>query len=313
MVSFYNVFYKPVDSFLSFSHTNTLRGIAILLVIMQHVGGELGTRLLTPCGGIGVAVFLCISGYGLNESYKRNGLRYYWRKKLLRVFVPYFLFELFYWLFMSDKFNWCTFLLDISLVKAYYWYVRFLFLQYILFYIVTKCLLHYRMFLLILSSLLILLFSPAIEAEQAFSFVSGVFISTKISKVRTLCIRHLLTFSGITLVLGLCFLVIKQLPIIREYDGTLLYYIVQMFIKLPLSFTVIVFSFFIGVHNSFLLFIGGISYELYLVHMKLLVFLDKSHIAITIIALLLISIVISYFFYRINKLYYNKLLSGKKQ
>lgn len=50
--------------------TDSLRGIAILLVITSHIAGAIGTNLCTPLGGIGVALFLFLSGYGLNESYK---------------------------------------------------------------------------------------------------------------------------------------------------------------------------------------------------------------------------------------------------
>ena len=39
--------------FLSFGYTVILRGIAILMVYLQHTMGALGTRLFTPLGGGG--------------------------------------------------------------------------------------------------------------------------------------------------------------------------------------------------------------------------------------------------------------------
>lgn len=42
---------KENNSILSFDTSTILRGIAILLVIFQHVGGSFGTNLLTPWGG----------------------------------------------------------------------------------------------------------------------------------------------------------------------------------------------------------------------------------------------------------------------
>lgn len=68
--------------FLEKYYTNELRGIAILLVIVHHVGLRLGDNVFTPLGGIGVALFLIISGYGLNESFKKNGNKSFWQKKL---------------------------------------------------------------------------------------------------------------------------------------------------------------------------------------------------------------------------------------
>lgn len=54
--------------------TNAYRGVAILMVIIQHCSGKLGTNVFTPLGGMGVAVFLVLSGFGLSESYKKKGI-----------------------------------------------------------------------------------------------------------------------------------------------------------------------------------------------------------------------------------------------
>lgn len=65
---------EKINKILSFNTSTILRGIAILLVILQHLGGSFGTNLLTPLGGTGVAIFLVLSGFGLNESFKKKGL-----------------------------------------------------------------------------------------------------------------------------------------------------------------------------------------------------------------------------------------------
>lgn len=54
--------------------TEAFRGVAILLIMIQHLAGHLGTNIFTPFGGIGVAIFLVLSGFGLNESFKKNGV-----------------------------------------------------------------------------------------------------------------------------------------------------------------------------------------------------------------------------------------------
>lgn len=61
---------KSEFEFMSRTHTTVIKGLGAILVILQHVGNALGTRLTTPLGGTGVAMFLIVSGYGLNESYK---------------------------------------------------------------------------------------------------------------------------------------------------------------------------------------------------------------------------------------------------
>lgn len=58
--------------FMSIQHTSICRAVAAIIIILQHVSGRFGIRYLTPLGGIGVAIFLILSGYGLNESYKKK-------------------------------------------------------------------------------------------------------------------------------------------------------------------------------------------------------------------------------------------------
>lgn len=51
-------------TFMSVERTNILRGIAIILVMMMHASCDAGARVFTPMGGIGVSIFLILSGYG---------------------------------------------------------------------------------------------------------------------------------------------------------------------------------------------------------------------------------------------------------
>ena len=45
------------SDFLGFSQTNSIRGIAILMVILMHSSCNFCLRIFTPLGGIGVALF----------------------------------------------------------------------------------------------------------------------------------------------------------------------------------------------------------------------------------------------------------------
>lgn len=54
--------------------TTVYKGLAILSVILCHAAGTFGQGrfvLFTPLGGIGVAIFLLLSAYGLNESWNK--------------------------------------------------------------------------------------------------------------------------------------------------------------------------------------------------------------------------------------------------
>ena len=60
------------------SHENTLwtQGISAIMVMLMHFIMQIEgyPRIVNILGSIGVAAFLFISGFGLNESYKKSGL-----------------------------------------------------------------------------------------------------------------------------------------------------------------------------------------------------------------------------------------------
>lgn len=50
------------------NNTTIIKAIAILCVFFCHLGNQF-TQFTTPLGGIGVSMFLIISGYGLEKSF----------------------------------------------------------------------------------------------------------------------------------------------------------------------------------------------------------------------------------------------------
>ena len=66
---------------LSYDHTKYIKGIAIVFVLVSHIGNYSGKTWFTPLGGIGVSMFLFCSGFGLMSSYRNNQLSHFWIKK----------------------------------------------------------------------------------------------------------------------------------------------------------------------------------------------------------------------------------------
>lgn len=122
----------PDKSILSRPITDSLRGIAILIIIISHYSVYMGAPMLGPFGGMGVAIFLFISGFGLNESFKKNGLSGFWHKKISRVMIPYWItlviISILYW----HNFHLREFLFDIFGIKTSYWYIGFILRWYII-------------------------------------------------------------------------------------------------------------------------------------------------------------------------------------
>lgn len=77
--------------------SNILRAMAIIFVLIGH-----GLQWLTNSnlnvlnwgGGVGVAIFLILSGYGLTESYLSEGRidsKKFWKKRICTVMIPYWI------------------------------------------------------------------------------------------------------------------------------------------------------------------------------------------------------------------------------
>lgn len=120
-----------------------MRGVAILLVVLCHMAGtffEGRVVYFTPLGGIGVAIFLMLSAYGLNESYIKHGLTNWWKKRLMAVWIPYFIIECsLYWPF--HDWNFLAFFKDITFLRPLYqngWYLNYLAVCYIMFYLIIR-------------------------------------------------------------------------------------------------------------------------------------------------------------------------------
>ena len=288
------------DFIFSLDFTNCLRGVAILMVMVGHVSGMMNTVLFTPLGGTGVALFLLLSGFGLNESFKKHGLTFYWHKKVLRVLLPYFFVASLLYLFRWD-FTWQGYLLDITGIKTHYWYIAFLVKWYVVFWITSKYCLRYRTILLLVMSMIILFLFPNIEAEQAFSFPMGMLISMHLNRVKTIKVKNVIIITCLMFIVGTLFLLIKQHPTVRAQMSTWIYNVVQLFIKLPYAmFIVCLLRLFPQcIQSKFLLFSGVICYELYLVHMPFYGYVEDS--VWSGLLLFYVSFAISYPFYVLNQ------------
>ena len=137
--------------------SNILRAMAIIFVLIGH-----GLQWLTNSnlsvlnwgGGVGVAIFLMLSGYGLTESYLSEGKidsKKFWKKRICTVMIPY-------WIIMviQEVLDRILFKRDIGVketllsligynaytrlesIDSTMWYITFLMLCYILFFVVFK-------------------------------------------------------------------------------------------------------------------------------------------------------------------------------
>lgn len=276
--------------------TEAFRGVAILLIMIQHLAGHLGTNIFTPFGGIGVTIFLVLSGFGLNESLKKNGINGFITKKFYRIWLPFFLFYAFLYLY-KEKLDIISFIKNIFSIEqsGYYWYIHYLLRCYITFWIISKYTQRYKWLVYSLFITYSFFATDAPRAEQCLSFPMGVLLSDKKEYLLNLKIKNATVFLIIFSFIGVTCLLIKQLPIIREYFDTYLYYFIELGIKLPLGLSMILFLWILPskyVISPFVTLCGVLSYELYLVHMQMLS--NVGTYVTSALMIILLSLLISY-------------------
>lgn len=273
LVSFYN---KPTENFSFFdrTHTRYIKGLAIFLVILSHMGGQFGIRYLTPLGGTGVAMFLICSGYGLEESYKKKGLTNYWRNKILKVWFPYFLIQtivsIILVIFFSVDFSLPEYLSDLLLINYRHplgWYLQFAFFWYFIFYIISRVPFltnDNRIKILGFISFGLIFVPNQLWAEQALSVFTGFCIS---HNKDIFSIKDKRSVSLSLLFIGLFFLAIKQISLIR-YLPWVLTNVNQLLVKLPLALGMcfLIYQKHVLFKNNLFVYFGNFSFSLYLLH-----------------------------------------------
>ena len=141
-----------------------------------------------------------------------------------------------------------------------------------------------------------------LEAEQSFSFFAGILASHNIERLRTTESKWFYKVATYSFLIGVFFLLLKEIPWVHSYKGTLIYHYILLMIKLPIAIPILILpTIFPLLIKSRLLYLCGISsLEVYLVHLALLDYCQMN--CISLFFYLLFSILLIYFFYQFNQL-----------
>ena len=280
-------------------HTTAIKGMAILLILVGHISGTFSTVVFTPLASAGVSLFLIMSGYGLSESFKTNGLSHYWQKKITRVLIPYAIVVTILAI-ANRSFNLTNYLLNITGISTSYWYIAYQIKWYIVFYLAIALLPKYKMPLMIIASVAMFFLLGSLAREQSFAFVIGVFLSDHKDYIAKLSHKKMLWIFIVAFCIATIFLGIKQVPAVRTLSGTLYYSFIQLVQNLSFACSIISFMILVPAitRSSFLVFCGIISYEIYLLHFPFYGKVDGS-IALAFV-LIILSVIASYLFYIFN-------------
>jgi len=290
---------KKKSTFLDFSQTEQLRGLAMLFVVIghfwHHVCNENGPFF--AFGDYSVTLFLLLSGYGLMSSHMTRQItaREFFLKRVRKIFIPYWLVTI------------GIIIADYVLLQRYYhvnellltfaginlsktlryldyarWFITLLLVEYLVFFLFTKLWkpLVATSALFFFSLVLILLrhyeLFPIGARHQLIAFPLGCLMAAvgPIKWWKKVCIPQQITIITLVSLVMFSFYLIDLKPIgngFIEKTLTYLHIYTLPFLFCLLSILSISLLASIGYTSQFLGLCGYLSYELYLIHGPLLI------------------------------------------
>ena len=306
--------------YLSNKSTKSLKGLLALLIIFHHISQKITTgenfSNFEYMGRYIVALFFFLSGYGLyfqysnNENYMENFLR----KRLVRIFIPFFVFiviYVFYRATLGEVVNvdfFLSFWRDHSNIVYNGWFVNSIIVLYVIFYVSFKMKDSKSSFYMLTFLTLVYIFLKAYQNHGDWEYVSimafllGIFWMknrTSIDKyIEENYFVFLVSFSILMYVFRHYEAIMKNIGITNKYVYygivgnlcTMIFVVYFLLLTNKLNFS-----------NKYLDFLGNISFELYMIHGLIMHCLGKFFVSspvndvIYTIVVLLVSIVFAYY------------------
>lgn len=269
------------QSFFSKDYTNTLKGIAAIVVIIVHIPKEYQNPLQDMIGSIAyvcVTFFFLVSAYGMqyNVENKPHYLSRFWGGRLISLLVPCVIINVARFLYhvgVDGEFNW-------SVLYNIDSYVRILLEYCLIFYLVSVAISRIRIkhkyrlndiiliSAVILSSCYIYFIHPIKDGGggwpyERYGLIWGLVLYRYFNSIvrwlnKTVTVKTIALFVA-CVVLGLLYLKYKTVWFYGEY-----------LLKIILGFVIMVFVFLVSqkrlLKNPISEFLGKISYEIYLSH-----------------------------------------------
>lgn len=280
-VSLHVVYLFLTMEMLSRTNTQALKGVAAIGIFVFHILLRYNiSPLFNMWGGLCVAVFLILSGFGLEESFREKGLDGFWQKRFKKVVLPFVFFVIAYnFLFpflpldgrfvAGEAMHKC--LDELLYIRPIFWFVFFIVGCYAVYWIGTRFLKGWCRLLFFVACAFVCLNwqSPTghLEAEQSFSFLAGVLLSMYKDKIDALSGKDIRKWTFFLLTIGAFFLCLKMIPPLHELKGTIAYNYMLCPFRLTTGLAAIPILTMFHVGKSALLRTAGkYSLEIYIAH-----------------------------------------------
>lgn len=319
--------YKTINlDYLETKNTNYLRGFFALFIIFHHISQRISQSEIFDnflfLGEYAVAFFFFLSAYSLITQYKKqdNYMDNFFKKRLSKLFLPYILLSILYFLFwhlIYNKYNTKEELLKIFTERESIiisgWFLQWIIIMYISFYISFKFIKSAKVAaffnLAIVGFIIFMMMYINIgywEYNSLLAFPFGVFwglYKEQIDNILKNNYKSLLILFTILIYLGhnyvdfLLFLEIKDAVYTYGFWANIkniIFVVFFILLALKLDFKNIVFE-----------FLGKISLELYLIHGMFIYFLpdilggDKKDDFIYAILVIILSTISAYIIHKL--------------
>lgn len=261
-------------------NSNAMRGFWCLIVILVHIPMAYQNRIQDMLGSfayIGVTFFFMTSSYGLRLVIEEdpNSIRHFWRKRLPRLLIPMFLVNVVSLIFRLLEGNGLSFS---TLININGW-VQWLLVCYVIFWVVNrfvgKSLLDNRGGVQdIIVCVLIIVFSATVYllkchifattwCPEIFGFVWGIiFFHIKKCFAAWVDKKWLPKCVALCLIAGIAGIAyLKYKPVVFFGD-----YLLKILLGVLIITFMLAVNSRIAIGNKVNLFLGSISYEVYLLH-----------------------------------------------
>jgi len=294
-------YFLPKNSrdYLNPGSTKGLKGILAIGIILHHLSQEATTGdVFTNFAYMGsyiVSMFFFLSGYGLyvQNSKSKTYLDNFFRKRLLKILVPFISIWMIYLIYRigvnkeSINFDYFIKLFTVGKTVIYNgWFIDVIILIYIFFYLSFKFVENKRVAIIINSIFIIIYIIIAIKLHYSFwwynsvlTFILGLVWAKNKDKIDEIIDNNLFTIMISTTFLMFVFhnydIVLIKLGLTSSYMYALAANMDNLIFTL--YFTLLVKN--INFENKYLLALGGISFELYMIHGLVIQYFARYYIS----------------------------------
>lgn len=270
--------------------TDSIKGVLVILVALSHMAMKVKSTLIfafpfTQFGMYCVALFFFFSGYGLTKSYlkdKDSYIKQFWSKRILNLYIPFLIanvISIIISIANENTFSLLEIIIYISGIKlrdTTLWFVQTIILFYIASYLSFKYFDKVSNKIILISSLIYIIGGYYLnlgewQINTAIMFYIGYLYCWKENEIN---IYFYKSYKKVFIITVLIMCMVKAISM--KYYSVLSSVVCGNITSLCLVIIIILLFKHIRINSGILIFLKKYSYEMYLLHMKIMLLLDTT-------------------------------------